>query len=456
MNKKYILLGVLGLVIFFFVARESKKPPFRNVIVIAVDTLNAHHLGAYGAKNSPSPNIDSLADKGVLFERAYSAAPWTKPAFASMFTSLYPSEHGVTAFDRILPEEKFTLAELFRSKGFATAGVISHILIQPQFGYAQGFDYYELVPFKGNIHSAITSLSVTDMATKWLDNQRAKSDEPFFMFLHYFDPHNNYYHHKKFDKTSWYKGPIKSGMDFRELKALIPVMTPDDVSALRGFYDEEISFTDFSVGLLIKYLEENGLAEDTLIVLTADHGEELTERGYIGHTRTLYDELIRVPFIFYLPGKLSNSRIKDPVSTMDLLPTMMGFLGESSSAELGGRDLSKLLLGKESLLQAKPIFSEVDYKAGQITSHKLGLVEGDFKIVLDKDLNSFELFDLVKDPEELSPIRNLEDPTARRLLAAIRGYQARYQTEAVESKKLIAPKAESQDKMDQLKSLGYL
>ncbi len=442
-------IAVVGVALLTF----DRPPPFKNVILIAIDTLNAHHLGAYGAEKSPSPNIDQLAKNGVVFERAYSAAPWTKPAFASMFTSLYPSEHGVTAFDRILSEDKFTVGEYFKSKGFSTAGIISHILVQPQFGYAQGFDYYELIPFKGNVHSVISSLRVTDMATKWLESN---SEKPFFMFLHYFDPHNNYYHHKKFDRTSWYKGPVTSGMDLRELKKLIPNMTKDDVMALRGFYDEEIAFTDFSIGLLLTYLRENDLDKDTLIIVTADHGEELTERGYIGHTRTLYDELVRVPFIFHLPGSIGPARIKAPVSTMDLLPTMQGFLGDKKQSHIVGEDLSEILLSSSGESNSRKIFSEVDYRAGQITAHKLGVVEGNFKMILDKFTQEYEFFDLDRDPTEKSNLKDNDSADFKRLQAAIKGFQARYQTEAVESKKMVAPKAESQDKMDQLKSLGYL
>lgn len=455
MNKKIIFGAIAILIAGVFFATRYDRPRFKNVVFITIDTLNAHHLGAYGAENSPSPNIDSLASNGVLFEKAYSSAPWTKPAFASMFTSLFPSAHGVTAFDRVLSEDKFTLAEFFKGEGFSTAGVISHILIQPQFGYAQGFDSYELIPFKGSVHAVISSLKVTDMAAKWLDGKSENSDQPFFLFLHYFDPHNNYFHHKKFDRTSWYNGPIKSGMGLKEMRALIPNMTADDVRALRGLYDEEISMTDYSIGLLIEKLKTMGVYDETLIVITADHGEELTDRGFIGHTRSLYDELVRVPFIFYMPGLNTPKRIKEPVSTMDLLPTMMGLLGEEPKDWMAGKDLSSVILGDE-LPPVRPIFNEVDYRAGQITAHKLGVVEGDYKLVFDKDTKTYELYNLKTDPNEEHDIATQDKAALARLSAAIQGYKARYQTEAIESQKAVAPKAESQDKIEQLKSLGYL
>jgi arylsulfatase A-like enzyme len=453
-NKKIIFGGIAILVAGLFFSNLLTRPRFKNVVFITIDTLNAHHLGAYGAENSPSPNIDKLASDGVLFEKAYSSAPWTKPAFASMFTSLFPSVHGVTAFDRVLSEDKFTLGEFFKSKGFSTAGIISHILIQPQFGYAQGFDSYELIPFKGSVHAVISSLKVTDMAAKWLDTNATNSDKPFFLFLHYFDPHNNYFHHKKFDRTSWYKGPIKSGMGLKEMRALIPKMTPDDVRALRGLYDEEISMTDYSIGLLLEQLKTMGIDDETLIVITADHGEELTDRGFIGHTRSLYDELVRVPFVFFAPG-LTPKRIKEPVSTIDLLPTMMGLLGEEPMEWMVGKDLSSAILGEE-LPPTRPIFNEVDYRAGQITAHKLGVVEGDYKLVFDKDTESYELYNMAKDPKEERDIASEDKAAFARLSAAIQGYKARYQTEAIENQKSVAPKAESQDKIEQLKSLGYL
>jgi len=458
-KKKILFLAPLIILVFIFSFLIGSKPPFKHVVFIAIDTLNAHHLGAYGAEKSPSPNLDKLAAEGLVFERAYSPSSWTKPTFSSIFTSVYPSTHGVTNFDRVLPQEFDTLAEFMREQGFTTGGVISHILLQSKFGYDQGFDYFGksfegIRGFKA-IHADVSSSKVTDVAIDWLKNQ-TNGPKPIFLFAHYFDPHNNYYHHEKYDRTSWYKGQIVSGMDFQYLNSIVPSMSEDDKKALRGLYDEEISFTDENIGRLVAYLDEAGIRDETLIVITADHGEELTERGAVGHTKNLYDELTRVPFIFNMPQKIKPRRVKEPVSTIDLFPTIMGMLGEKIGSEMVGKDLSRAILRGENVPAQRQIFSEVDYSAGRIVAHKLSVVEGDFKLIWDKDRKAYELFNLVQDPKEMSNLAGSEAVVLTRLSSALKGFRARYQTQAAESKKAVAPKEESKDNLEQLKSLGYL
>lgn len=459
MNKKILFLAPLIILVFLFSFLWSSKPPFKHVILIAVDTLNAHHLGAYGAEKSPSPNLDKLAAEGVVFERAYSPSSWTKPTFSSIFTGLYPSVHGVTSFDKALPGEFYTLGEFFKDNGFSTGGVISHILLQSKFGYNQGFDYYG-ISFEGKkgfkaIHADISSEKVTDLAIDWLKNQ-VQGERPIFLFAHYFDPHNNYYHHPKFDRTSWYKGQIASGMDFNYLNSIVPSMSSDDKKALRGFYDEEVSFTDHNIGRLLDYLEEAGIRDETLIIFTADHGEELSERGAVGHTKNLYDELTRVPLVFNLPSKIKSRRVPEPVSTIDIFPTVLGMLGKESKVEMAGKDLSGIVSHSEEAPEHRQIFSEVDYNAGRIVAHKLSVVEGQYKLILDKDKKTYELFNLATDPKETKNLAQSEEAVLSRLSSAIKGFQARYQMRSAGAEKAETPKEESKDNLEQLKSLGYL
>ncbi len=438
-----------------FGCTKSTESEVKNVVFVLVDTLAARHLGAYGATNSPSPNIDKLASGSVLFERAYSPAPWTKPAVASIFTGVMPSTHGVLSIDDILGSEEKTLAEYFKENNFSTAGFVTHTLISPELGYAQGFDSYETIPFKGNVHNVVSSEKVTNMAIQWMKNQNRDQKNPFLLFVHYFDPHNNYHQHPDFDRTSWYNGPLKSGMDIRELRNKIPEMTPDDIRFLKGLYDEEIGFTDRNIGRLLSTLDELEIADDTIVVLTADHGEEFLDHGAIGHSRTLYDELIHVPLIVKIPGQSKPQKIKEPVSTMDLLPTLLDLFSFKGDSKLQGVSLRAALTAGVGQ-GGRDIYSEVDFRSSAIKAYKIGLIQDNFKVVLDKTDSSLELFNLSSDPKEQKNLNTIETERLSNMSKLVREYQAKYQSdfEIPNGKKQI--KTHTPEEVEQLKSLGYI
>lgn len=457
LHIQLVLIAALSFLIFSLSGCTKKETgPFRNVLFIVIDTLTADRLGVYGATNSPSPNIDNLAKKSSVFERAYSPAPWTKPAVSSMFTGVMPSVHGVLSIDEILSAEEKTMAEYLKERDFATAGFVSHTLISPTLGYAQGFDSYETVPFKGNVHNVISSAKVTDMAIKWLKNFTAKQDNPFFLFVHYFDPHNNYHHHSEFDRTSWYKGPLKAGMDIRELRNLIPEMTDEDARFLKGLYDEEIAFTDRYIGQLLQTLDDLEISEETMIVLTADHGEEFLEHGAIGHSRTLYDELVRVPLLIRMPKEGKQRRINEAVSTLDLLPTLLDYLSITGDDKFQGQSLKPAILSGMGT-KDREIFSEVDFRSSAIKAFKIALIQNEFKLIFDKLDSTFELYDLIRDPKERKNLITIETERLARMSAPIRAYQARFQSENLATpKKRKDIKAHTPEEVEQLKSLGYM
>lgn len=326
---------------------KAPKDPLHdlNVVLLVIDTLGAEHVGCYNDAYDHTPNIDRLAQGGVRFTNSFAAAPWTKPSLTSMFTGLMPARHGIKSSRDVMPDGLVTLAERYQDKGYATAGVISHIFIMPKYGYAQGFDDYTNVNFKGPVHTTITSGKVTKKGMAWLEKHRRQNpDQPFFMFLHYFDPHFYYQHHPSFDRTSGYEGELKAGMDIKDLRAMLDKLTPEDVDYLVGLHHEEIAFTDRHIGNLIKYLEKAGLMENTLVVIASDHGEEFMRHGWIGHTRTLYDELIRVPLIFFYPKALQPGVIDYPVAHIDLMPTLLSMFDEPvEDPAWEGRNLLPLL-----------------------------------------------------------------------------------------------------------------
>jgi len=379
----------------------GSEPPIENVVVIVVDTLGAGHLGAYGSETR-SAHFDRLAEGGVRFEQAYSTAPWTKPSIASLFTGVMPSTHGVQKLADKLGEELLTLAELAREGGFHTHAVVSHFLITPEHGYGQGFAGFDGGAIAG--HDGISSRNVTDRALAFLGEHASQPDSRrFFLFVHYFDPHFTYHHHPRFSHTAPYDGPVRSGMEIWGLRDLRPELETRDVDHLKGLYREEIAFTDHHIGRLLAGLARNGLDGDTLVVFSSDHGEELMEHGWIGHTRTLYDELIRVPLVFSLPGTLDARVVSEPVSILDVAPTIAQLCGLPYHPRWEGLSLAPLLRDGEAVHLDRPVFAEVAFgsdrserrneRAGEKFARKTAVVLNDFKLIHDEPSGSYELYD---------------------------------------------------------------
>lgn len=421
---------------------QTEKP---NVLLIIIDTLSAKHLEVYDDSLNNAPNLSNLAKNGIVFERAYSSAPWTKPSIASVFTGQFPRNHTVTKLNSVLPKDKDTMSEYFKEMGYETSGVISHTLLKRGNGYEQGFEDFKLVPFRGNVHDSITSDKVTDIAIEQIDKHK-QTKRPFFQFIHYFDPHFNYQHHQKFDRTSWYKGKLRPGMGFRKLRSLIPQMTPEDQKYLVGLYHEEIAFTDEQIGRLLEHLKSNGLYENSVIVVTADHGEEFLDHGGLGHTRTLYDELIRVPLIISWLKTLPSSKQSAMVGTIDLFPSLIELTGGQPGQKLDGLSLFKN--SSISIPLERKIFSEVDFKSSGIHAHKSGVIENLDKLIFDHLAKQFLLFDLSTDPKEDTNV--FEAHRKEDLEKSLDNFIHSKGTSDSETLE------HSKEELDQLKSLGYL
>ena len=350
--------------------------------------------------------LDALAAGGVQFTKAYSPAPWTQPAVASLITGLTPSRHGVVHILDTLPDSSFTLARALKKRGFNTSGVISHFLINSFHGFAQGFQRYNQNAVSG--HTELTSQAVTRNAI--LELRRIK-DKRFFLFVHYFDPHSEYMHHRPYDRTSGYEGRVRQmSRNILDLRAKRHLMDSEDVDFLRGLYREEIEYTDQYIGKLLAELENMGLKENTLVILTADHGEEFMEHDWIGHTRYLYDTLLHVPLVFSLPGKIKPRVVDEPVALTDIMPTLMDLSrNPPQDASWDGRSLVGLLSGAKGKWD-RPLFSEVSFLApvedqGTHKAEKEAFLSaaclGDWKLIHDLDKDQWMLFDRGADPLEL-------------------------------------------------------
>jgi arylsulfatase A-like enzyme/Flp pilus assembly protein TadD len=481
----------------------SREAP--NVLLLVIDTLRADHLSSYGYHRKTTPRIDALASEGVLLENAISQASWTAPSMATLFTGLYPSVHGLNAgidhkrlrtetrealpvpIQKALSPDRLTLAEVLRSHGYFTAGVVSNPYLDSRFGFAQGFDTYrepELAPASLLEPAETTNRSVF----AWLDRER---QEPFFLFVHYNDPHHPYEPPSPFDQkyVAGYEGTLipsdtrspesmvakmvakelteedkeyllgidPSETELKEAwaeKALEERLSEKDIEYLIGLYDGEIAYTDLQVGLLLEKVRSLQLDRDVLIVVTSDHGEEFFDHGWINHGRTLYDEQLRVPLIFHYPGALAAARIRAQVRIVDLMPTILE-LAEVPSIpdDLQGKSFVPLLRG-EAKAKLGPAYSETTWEGKK----KSLRTEAGLKLIQAEDAGP-ELFDLSEDPGEQ---KNLVEENPSRTQSLNRELElwveANRQARArVHSESAILEEVVLDDRMKaQLEALGYV
>jgi len=340
-----------------------------NVILISIDSLRADHLGCYGYARPTSPSIDRLAAEGALFEHVMSSTSWTLPAHAAMFTGLPDSVHGCDRNTRILAPARATLAERFQGSGYRTAGFWSGPYLHPRFGLAQGFDEYtsctgyevysasDIRPDTGTAperpkgqeradhlsHGDVTSGLVLERVERWL---RARERAPFFLFVHLWDVHYDYIPPPPYDSMfdPEYQGP-RDGRDLVSVARSDEPLPARDLEHVIALYDGEIAWTDRHVGRLLDLLDELGLAQGTVVALTADHGEEFYEHGRFGHRKALFDESVRVPLVIRYPRAVpAGVRVAGLASVVDIAPTLLELarvaglgdvLGESLVGRLG-------------------------------------------------------------------------------------------------------------------------
>jgi arylsulfatase A-like enzyme len=426
-----------------------------NVLVIVIDTLAAKHLGSFTPGLRNSPTIDKLAAEGVSFRHAYSTAPWTQPAVASMFTSLMPTDAGVTRMFSTLPDSHATLTEIMRERGRWTMGVTSNWIVTAKYGFGQGFEKLNDTPVGG--HEAITGAKVTEAAKLVLDRAGKR---PFYLYVHYFDPHWYFNHHPQFDLTSGYKGALQPGMDIDILLRDRDKLSRDDLAYLENLYREEIAYTDDQVAQLLAHLQKLGLADNTLVVLTADHGEAFMEHDWIGHTANLYDELIHVPLIFSLPGRLAPREVNDPVSLLDILPTLAGIVGAPAEGRpWQGLSLQGYLDGTAAPAPDRTLLAEVSYvspagwpsgdgQTKRFFSNALRM--GDWKAIHDLQSQGWELYNFAQDPGEQKNLWDTGSPVQSALQTVLREWeQSRGGDQA-------APAELDAETLKKLRSLGYV
>ncbi|MDA8020626.1 MAG: sulfatase-like hydrolase/transferase [Thermoanaerobaculia bacterium] len=448
---------------------EGNREARPNVLLISIDTLRADHLGSYGYARDTSPFLDSLAAVGVRFHSAFAQASWTLPSHMSLLTSTYPGTHRVETSRRALPSAIPTLAEQLQGAGYATAGYVSWIYLKSEYGFGRGFDrYVELLPETSlqdsATHHSIRSEAFVDRALEWVRDPPA---QPWFLFLHLFDPHMSY--EPPLDIAQRYD-PSLDGLQSGSYEVLsryidglrddAPAVPPEVLRHATALYDGEVRFVDRALRRFFAALEDRGLLESTVVVVTSDHGEELDDHGSMeGHQWTLYDEVIRVPLIVVLPGSFSSrersSRVENRmVQTIDVAPTVLELGGIEVPAEFEGRSLVPLLR-EESVDWEEFAFSQI-----RRFNLKWALRTPSHKLIYNQDPETdergmpiragFELFDLVADPREQDNLYDPEDPLTQKLMARLRQLiEERPDYGAGEAPIL------SDEELERLKALGY-
>lgn len=331
--------------------------PQPNVVLISIDTLRPDHLGCYGYDRATSPNLDRLASQGVVFDSAIAVHTNTTPSHASMLTGLYPGSHGILHNAMRLRDDATPLAVLLKARGYATAGFVSGWTLHQMTGLNRGFDVYEDRLVEDGRRSAPYTW---EAARLWMAGYRPK-DRPFFLFFHLFEPHFPYRPPAEILERFLPAGRKPLEKLHEGLPGRLSEVGLTDVDKLEyvARYDGEIAFADQTVGQLLTYLDSEGLADQTIVIMTSDHGETLFERAWVfDHGGRAYDEQVRVPMILRLPGGLhAGTRIDSQVSHVDILPTLAELLDLQLPEPTSGQSLLPLIrAGKES--STHPAFSQ--------------------------------------------------------------------------------------------------
>ena len=339
---------------------ESAPRP-TNVIMIVVDTLRADRLGARGYPRAVTPNLDRLVAESAFFDQAYSATSWTMPSLASYMTGVYPSVHGLLKAphdvdQNALPDEFITLAEALRNAGMRTAAITAQPWISQRTGLTQGFDEVRTVSDAADPHEA---RELTFALIEWLEQNRAA---PFFLYAHYMGPHAPYNapepyrgrYTRDLQLTDVVRGFHEAYATSNQVQAYAEItgiaeedgLSRQDVAYLTAEYDEKVAFTDAQLGVLFVWLRESGLLDETLLIVTADHGEAFFEHRTIFHGQNLHQELLHVPLILRLPGEGATARrIHRVAELIDIYPTILALLDEAPQSHIQGRSLLPLLQG---------------------------------------------------------------------------------------------------------------
>lgn len=429
-------------------------PP--NIILISMDTLRADHMACYGHEIPNTPVLDGFLEQATLWTQAYATAPWTLPSHASMFTGKYPFEHGAHTF-RIdqpgrnvspLDHDNVTLAEVFRDLGYDTGAFIAnkHFLAE-RFQVNQGFETFHV--FKGK--DMADAGKVHGRAFPWLKKER---ERPYFLFLNYMDTHRPY---RSAERPGLFPFPV--GEDSGQIlgRLMAPILTRDgadhseDLTQLRAQYDTSVANLDEALGDLLALLAERGELDDTLILLTSDHGEYFGEHALLEHSKDVYQEALHVPLMLKAPGQQESGKVETiasiaaiPGLLFDHLPHAMA---EQAFAAIPRLDESQGLLAENYYSRSRDLFDQP--WGDRLHRVRRALFLDGWKYIHSSD-DAHELYHLTVDPHELENLVAREP--AR--VAAMRARLDSLLTHVREADLGDSPEY-SEEELSALEQLGY-
>jgi arylsulfatase A-like enzyme len=389
-------------------------------VVVVIDTLRADRLGVYGNSRGLTPFLDALAQRGTLFRHAYATSSWTSPSVASIFTSRYPLQHSVTTWDSKLPEAERTLAEELGGRGYINLGFTANLRLTTELGWSRGFRTWGIYP-------SVTKLPANRLrriALRSLDAVRSTpSTAPVFLYLQYMEPHSPYdppmEYARRFGRADTGIDPRRANERWTPLGFEWKDIAPGEIELLASLYDAEVAYVDHELARMFAGLEARGLFRDAIVVVTADHGEQLGEHKLMGHGVSLFNQELHVPLLVVGRGVPAGRVVEDNVSLVDLAPTVLALAGVPGDARFEGRSLAPLLSKSGPTVD---VFAELARTSTDTDmdgrQHTAAIVRGMEKLVLLAPPwvaalgRSGALYDLATDPGETRPVVLLGGPSS--------------------------------------------
>jgi len=432
------------------VAGCAPTPKRPNIVLIVIDTLRADRVSSYGYAKPTTPRIDQFARRGVRFENAFSTSSWTLPSHASMFTGLYPIQHGATQESTRLDSRPATLAERLTDAGYTTLGVSGNGVINVNSGLTRGFGKFveawrEMGGGAGPRANGWFAPTDHPNVVAVRDFLRGLGpDEPFFVFVNFVEVHGPYPPPPGFRNRFLSRGIparlVRSAATRRAAGYYLnkQSISPAEFRVLSDLYDGEVGYADALVGAVVDEIEAAGALDDSLIVITSDHGENLGEHGHFRHVFSLYNDTVRVPLVALLPAGARAGEVRtEPVSLVDVFATLLSVAGLEPDDASPSRNILAPRLGVGPIfaeyyypLQALGMFDLDDPKARQAVApylRRLRSVQSDGWRLLWSSDGSFELYDVANDPNET--VDRVDDsgaqPQAQRLRDALASFVER-------------------------------
>ena len=476
-----------------------KNPQIPNILLIVLDTVRADHLSCYGYSRETTPFLDSLAAEGTRYTQAISPAIWTLPTHVSLHTGLYPSSHGTDSSHQKMDTQSPSLAELLAHNGYETAGFAAAGWLSEMTRFPRGFETFcgpaELTSQTAFTPSARNKLLrviqkfwagpdsdsefpdkkaqiINRSVMSWLENRDEK--RPFFAFINFFEAHSPYlppppYHTRFLDPEEWAYARTISQRQTRYYDGDFE-LSSEDFRMLKDLYDGELSYLDHRIGELFGFLKKKDILDDTLCIITADHGENLGEKNHFGHRYCLYNTLIHVPLLIRYPEIFPAGHVEDTlVQSLDIFPTVMELAlpdhARRQSSDAAILVPSALKTRKHPFAVSEKLVSgvaaqDIDpdharYAERQHSKHYMAIIRDSHKLIWVRDgLN--ELYDLSRDPTEERNLIHDCPEKAEELLALIKNWKEEHQSQPKEDYSVLEEQSENSQIIRELKALGYL